>query len=257
MATSRPSWLRLGLPPVAVFLASMAIAQGIVELKLVPAWLLPPPTRVLAALWNQWSVLGPALWFTTRASLAGFALSVLVGVGAAVLMVSSRWVQRAFYPYAVFFQTVPIIAIAPLLVIWFGWGMQTIIIAAFIVSIFPVLANALTGLLSTDPALKDLFRLYGASRWATLFKLRLPAALPSIMTGLRIAGGLAVIGAIVAEMVVGQSGLGAALAEARQRQNTDVVFAGVLLAAFLGLGFFALVNLLAHLVLHRWHASEQ
>src|SRR5213075_2138516 len=130
-----------------------------------------------------------------------FAGSALFGISIAVFLSSSRGIQRAFFPYAVFFQTVPIVAIAPLLVIWFGYGMRTVIASAFIVSIFPVIANTLTGLLSTDPALRDLFRLYGASPSATLWKLRLPAALPQILTGLRIAGGLAVIGAIVGEFI--------------------------------------------------------
>ena len=131
----------------------------------------------------------------------------------------------------------PIIAIAPLLVIWFGYGMRTVIASAFIVSIFPVIANTLNGILSTDPALRDLFRLYGASPAVTLWKLRFPAALPQILTGLRIAGGLAVIGAIVGEFIGGQ-GLGSVVDVARTQQRTDKVFAAVLLASVLGLALF-------------------
>jgi NitT/TauT family transport system permease protein len=172
-----------------------------------------------------------------------------------VLLSSSRAIQRAFYPYAVFFQTVPIIAIAPLLVIWFGYGMKTVIAAAFIVSIFPVIANTLTGLLSTDPALRDLFRLYGASPGVTLVKLRFPAALPQILTGLRVASGLAVIGAIVGEFI-GGAGLGSVVDVARTQQRVDKVFAAVLLASVLGLALFGLINLVSVLTLRRWHASE-
>jgi NitT/TauT family transport system permease protein len=196
-----------------------------------------------------------ALWKTSQAALAGFALSTVAGIAAAVFLSSSKTIQRAFYPYAVFFQTVPVIAIAPLLVIWFGYGIRTVIASAFVVSIFPVIANTLTGILSTDPALRDLFQLYGASPLRTLFQLRFPAALPQILTGLRIAGGLAVIGAIVGEFIGGQ-GLGSVVDVARTQQRVDKVFAAVLLASVLGLALFGLVNAVSWLTLRRWHASE-
>jgi NitT/TauT family transport system permease protein len=134
--------------------------------------------------------------------------------------------------------------------------MKTVIASAFIVSIFPVIANTLTGLLSTDPALKDLFRLYGASAGVTLVKLRFPAALPQILTGLRVASGLAVIGAIVGEFIGGQ-GLGSVVDVARTQQRVDKVFAAVLLASLLGLALFGLINLISAVTLRRWHASEQ
>ena len=155
-----------------------------------------------------------------------------------------------------FFQTVPIIAIAPLLVIWFGYGTRTVVASAFVVSIFPVIANTLSGILSTEPALRDLFRLYGASTLVTLLKLRFPAALPQILTGLRVASGLAVIGAIVGEFIGGQ-GLGSVVDVARTQQRVDKVFAAVLLASVLGLALFGLINLVSYVTLRRWHASEQ
>src|SRR5436190_1109330 len=147
-------------------------------------------------------------------------------------------------------------ALVPLLLIWFGYGMRTVIASAFLVSIFPVIANTLTGILSTDPALRDLFRLYGASGRATLFKLRFPAALPQILTGLRVAAGLAVIGAIVGEFIGGE-GLGSIVDVARTQQRVDKVFAAVLLASVLGLGLFGLINMISALTLRHWHASEQ
>src|SRR5262249_5984204 len=159
---------------------------------------------VLQAMIDSRAELAQAMLKTSASALIGFALSTLTGIAIAILLSSSRSIQRAFYPYAVFFQTVPIIAIAPLLVIWFGYGMQTVVASAFIVSIFPVIANTLNGILSTDPNLRDLFQLYGASPGATLFKLRFPSALPQILTGLRVASGLAVIGAIVGEFIGGQ-----------------------------------------------------
>src|SRR5712671_863148 len=236
---------------VVTFILELLVREGFVK-----SYLLPAPSAVLAAMIESRQELMQAMWKTSSAALLGFALSTLAGVSIAVLLSSSPIVQRAFYPYAFFFQTVPIIAIARLLVIWFGYGMRTVIASAFVVSIFPVIANTLSGILSTDPALRDLFRLYGASGRDTLFKLRFPAALPQIFTGLRIASGLAVIGAIVGEFIGGQ-GLGSVVDVARTQQRVDKVFAAVLLASVLGLALFGLINLVSYVTLRRWHASEQ
>ncbi|HTM49661.1 MAG TPA: ABC transporter permease [Bryobacteraceae bacterium] len=244
------------VPALIPFLVLTLATELAVRGGLVKAYLVPPPSAIYLAVVDNWGELTAALGRTSAAALIGFALSASGGIAIAVLLSSSRAIQRALYPYAVFFQTVPIIAIAPLLVIWFGYGMRTVIASAFIVSIFPVIANTLTGLLSTDPALRDLFRLYGASTAVTLVKLRFPAALPQILTGLRIASGLAVIGAIVGEFIGGQ-GLGSVVDVARTQQRTDKVFAAVLLASVLGLALFGLINLVSAITLRRWHASEQ
>jgi NitT/TauT family transport system permease protein len=209
---------------------------------------------VLKSIFNDWFELWRATLDTATASLIGFGLSAAFGCLIAIALSSAAWVQRAFYPYAVFFQTVPIIAIAPLLVIWFGWD-RTVVASAFIVSIFPVIANTLTGLLSTDPALRDLFRLYEAKRLALLFKLRLPFALPHILTGLRIAAGLAIIGAIVGEFITG-AGIGGAIMVSRQQNRVDKVFAGLLLASLLGIVLFIVINIISRVALRHWHASE-
>lgn len=248
--------LRAILPPLIPFVAITATMEFLVREGFIRSYLLPAPSAVFLAIWNNGSELAQAMLKTSAAALIGFALSTLTGIAAAVLLSSSRWVQKAFYPYAVFFQTVPVIAIAPLLVIWFGYGMQTVIASAFVVSIFPVIANTLSGILSTDPALRDLFRLYGATPSMTLFKLRFPAALPQIFTGLRVAAGLAVIGAIVGEFI-GGGGLGSVVDIARTQQRVDKVFAAVLLASLLGLALFGLINLISRITLHSWHASEQ
>lgn len=248
--------LRRMVPPLIPFLLVTAVVEAAVRSGSIPAFLVPAPSSVFATVWADRRELFGALLTTAAGALAGFALSTAAGVAIAVILSSSRAVQRAFYPYAVFFQTVPIIAIAPLLVIWFGYGMKTVIASAFVVSIFPVIANTLTGILSTDPALRDLFRLYGASPRVTLLKLRFPAALPQILTGLRVASGLAVIGAIVGEFI-GGSGLGSVVDVARTQQRVDKVFAAVLLASLLGLALFAVLNLVSAVTLRRWHASEQ
>jgi NitT/TauT family transport system permease protein len=242
--------------PAIPFLVVTAALEGLVRAGWIKPFLLPPPSAVFQTTLRDAPELFAALAKTSAGAILGFALSALAGIAIAVFLSSSRAVQEAFYPYAVFFQTVPIIAIAPLLVIWFGYGMRTVVASAFIVSIFPVIANTLNGILSTDPALRDLFRLYDASTAATLWKLRFPAALPQILTGLRIAGGLAVIGAIVGEFIGGQ-GLGSVIDIARTQQRTDKVFAAVLLASVLGLALFGVINIASRLVLRRWHVSEQ
>ncbi len=244
------------LPPLIPAVVVIALMEIAVRQGWVASYLVPTPTAIMTAMIQSRQELLQAFLKTSAGALLGFALSTLGGVAAAVLLSSSRVIQRSFYPYAVFFQTVPIIAIAPLLVIWFGYGMKTVVASAFVVSIFPVIANTLTGLLSTDPALRDLFRLYGASGRVTLFKLSFPAALPQILTGLRVASGLAVIGAIVGEFIGGE-GLGSVVDVARTQQRVDKVFAAVLLASVLGLALFGLINLISSLTLRRWHVSEQ
>jgi NitT/TauT family transport system permease protein len=171
----------------------------------------------------------------------------------------SRTIERGLYPYALFLQTVPIVAIAPLLVLWFGPGLRAVSVSAFIVSVFPVIANTLSGMRSVDPRLRDLFRLYGARRVDSVFKLELPFALPSIATGLRVASGLSVIGAIVGEFVAGFSeghaGLGITVLAAYRQLRTDLLFAAVALASLLGLGLFAAVNFGSSLVLRKFRSG--
>jgi len=248
--------IRKAIPAAIPFVVVTLSLEWLVRAGWIKAFLVPPPSAVFQTILRDWPELFAALAKTSTGAILGFVLSAVAGIAIAIFLSSSRAIQEAFYPYAVFFQTVPIIAIAPLLVIWFGYGMRTVVAAAFIVSIFPVIANTLDGILSTDPALRDLFRLYGASPATTLWKLRVPAALPQILTGLRIAGGLAVIGAIVGEFIGGQ-GLGSVIDIARTQQRTDKVFAAVLLASVLGLVLFGLINILSRLVLRNWHVSEQ
>lgn len=244
------------LPPLLPAIIVIALAEIVVRQQWVASYLVPAPSAIVHAMIESRAELTQAFLKTSSGALLGFALSTTAGIAIAVLLASSRAIQRSLYPYAVFFQTVPVIAIAPLLVIWFGYGMKTVVASAFIVSIFPVIANTLTGILSTDPALRDLFSLYGASASVTLFKLRFPAALPQILTGLRVASGLAVIGAIVGEFIGGE-GLGSVVDVARTQQRVDKVFAAVLLASILGLALFGLINAISALTLRRWHASEQ
>ncbi|HSV15793.1 MAG TPA: ABC transporter permease [Tepidisphaeraceae bacterium] len=251
------------LPPVLVFVCAAVALELYVRIRQLPMYYMPRPTDVLRIMLDaeQRRRLLASLLVTTEAALIGFTASVIVGILIAIALAASRWVRRAFYPYTLFFQTVPIVAIAPLLVIWFQAGLTSVSVSAFIVSVFPVIANTLAGLLATEPALLDLFQLYGAGSIERLWKLRLPYAMPSIVTGLRVAAGLAVIGTVVGEFLVGtlgeSEGLGVRIVSAMKNGRTDLVFAAVLIASLLGLALFAVVNLAGHLMLRRWHTSEQ
>lgn len=255
----KTSFLRAALAPLAALVILLALWEGLTRILALPAWLLPPPSAVAAAGAHEALPLWNAALTTGRSALVGFGLSAGVGVLAAVLLSSSRLLERALYPYTLFLQTVPIVAIAPLLVLWFGPGARAVAVSSFIVSLFPVIANTLSGLRSVDPALRDLFRLYGARRLATLWKLELPAALPHLFTGLRVASGLAVIGAIVGEFVAGFSedaaGLGILVLASYRQLRTDLLFAAVLAASVLGLALFGAVSLTGSRLLRRWHPS--
>lgn len=242
-------------PPLLVFVLVTVAAELVIARGWVPAFLVAPPTAVFRSLYHDWSVLSHAAGRTALFAAEGLVRSAVIGIVVAMVLSSHPLLRRAFYPYAVFLQTVPIIAIAPLLTIWFGHGKPTVVASAFIASVFPVVAATLVGLSSTEPALRDMFRLYRAGPIATLFKLRLPSALPSIFTGLRVAAALSVIGAIVGEFVT-NGGLGTLILVAKPQQRVDQIFAALILAAVIGIGFTLIVDLLARLMLRRWHASE-
>lgn len=248
------NYLKVGLPLVAFFV----IVSGweiLVQLKWINSFILPGPSQIYHSLIEDRTELWSALGYTALSVSLSFFLSIVLGMGLAILVFTSETILYAFYPYTIFFQTVPIIAIAPLLVIWFGYGIPAIVASGFIVSVFPILASTLTGLMSADPALRDLFVLYRASRLQTMVKLYLPSSLPFILNGFRISGGLAVIGTIVGEFL-GGLGIGSIIDVARAQQRIDKVFAAVLLASLLGLILIKLIDLMSYILLKNWHASE-
>jgi NitT/TauT family transport system permease protein len=246
------SWL----PPLLPLILSLGAAEIAVRMAWVPSYLIPAPSEVLQSLLDDRPELALAAWATLSSALAGLALSFIAGTFFAIALSSSDLARRAFYPYAVFFQTVPIISIAPLLVIWFGFGQPTVIASAAIVSVFPIIASTLLGLKSTEPALLDLFKLYTASSGQILWMLKIPFALPQIFSGLRIASGLAVVGAIVGEFI-GGGGLGSVVDAARTQQRIDRVFAAVLISSLLGVVLVGAVNFISVLSLGSWHSSER
>ncbi len=251
--SSRGVFRKVG-PPLLPFVFIVAVAEIAVRAGWIQEFLFPAPSSVLKTLSDDRHELFQGFSETALAAIVGLILSFIVGVGFAIVLSASSFLRRAFLPYAIFFQTVPIISIAPLLVIWFGFGRPTVIASAFIVSIFPIVASTLLGLQSTDPALIDLFRLYSGSRWSQMVKLRIPFALPQIFSGLKIATGLAVIGAIVGEFI-GGGGLGSVVDAARTQQRTDKVFAAVLISSALGLALVGFINFLSWSALRHWHAS--
>jgi NitT/TauT family transport system permease protein len=241
--------------PLAPVLLIGVLLEVLVKSGLLPSYLVPSTSEVVRSLWVDRVELLNGFASTALGAVAGLLMSLVVGLIAAIGLSLSSALRRAFLPYAVFFQTVPIIALAPVLVIWFGFGRPTVIASAFIVSVFPMIANAIAGLQAADPRLIDFFHLFHASRWQILWKLRLPTAMPMIFTGLKIAAGLAVIGAVVGEFVAG-GGLGEVVDAARTQQRLDKVFAAVLLSSFLGLALVAMIDLVSKLSLKSWSTER-
>ncbi|HWJ73484.1 MAG TPA: ABC transporter permease [Kaistia sp.] len=245
--------------PLVMLGGLIALWAWYVKAYNVPHYILPGPDLVAQAMVRDWGVLGPALLVTLTITFEALAIALVGGVLIAILFASSRWVEIALSPYMVILQVTPIIAIAPLILIYTSTTQQALLICAWIVAFFPVLSNTTQGLKSTDHNLLNLYELYGASRWQTLFLLKLPAALPYFLTGLRIAGGLALIAAVVAEFAAGSAGAGSGLAfrllESQYRLNIPRLFAALILLCATGVAIFGATSLLSHLLLRRWHES--
>ncbi len=236
-------------PPCAAVLLLLALWQALVAAFGVSPFILPSPARIATALWQDRGQLLHGALLTAQATLLGFLLAATVGIVTGSLLSVSRRVERAIYPLTLLFQMVPLVAIAPVLVIWLDNGAPAVIAASAIVAVFPVIANTLAGLRSADPLLEELFDLYRASAWQRWTRLRVPSAIPSVLTGLRVAAGLATIGAVVGEFVAGFSSdaapLGMVITASQREFRTDRVFAAVLLASLIGFALFAIVSLLA------------
>jgi NitT/TauT family transport system permease protein len=246
------------LLPVVVLAAGIAVWDLVVRINDIPPHILPGPGAVFWTLISDWPVLSQSLLTTLTTTLEGFVAAAVGGIALALLFNQSRWLEYSLFPYAVILQVTPVIAIAPLLLIYLP-QQAAVIVCAWIVGFFPVLANTTLGLNSVDRNLAGLFRLYGASRLQTLAFLKLPSALPYILGGLRIAGGLSLIGAVVAEIAAGSAGAGSGLAyrilESGYRLNIPRMFAALLLLSAAGIVIYGLLALTSHLVLRRWHES--
>ena len=248
------------VPPAVLFVLVLFGWHLGTELSGVERYLLPPPSAVAQAAWEDRGMLVNAIALTSASAVCGFLLSLTVGTCIAIVFSFSRLVRTSCYPYAIFMQTVPIVAIAPLIVVWFGYGFRSVVLVAFIISLFPIITNATTGLTSIDQDLLDLFRLHNASRSQLLFKLQLPLAVPYIVTGARISSGMAIVGSIVGEFFTGYGsanfGLGYLIMQSTNLLRTDELFAAVLASTGLGVIVFALVNLIGATILVRWYPEQ-
>jgi NitT/TauT family transport system permease protein len=249
--------LRVGLP-ILVLAVGVILWHVVVRVFAIPPFVLPGPGLVLATLVVDSGLLWNSLLVTLLTTFQGFLLAAVGAIGLAILFNQSRLVEYSFYPYAVILQVTPVVAIAPLLLIYLPQPLA-VLACAWIVAFFPVLANTTLGLNSVDHNLLALFELYNASRWQVLRKLKLPSALPQMLAGLRIAGGLSLIGAVVAEIAAGSAGAGSGLAyriaESGYRLNIPRMFAALLLLSLAGVAIFFALSGVSYLMLRRWHES--
>lgn len=252
------AWPRI-LAPLVIGVLALAFWEGMVRWNAIPPYILPGPLLVAQTLVEDWGTLSGSLLITLRITFMALAAAVIVGVALAVLFTQSKWLEMSLLPYAVILQVTPIVAIAPLIIIWAGDINLALLICAWIVAFFPILSNTILGLNSADHNLINLFQLYGATRWQTLRYLKLPAALPYFLAGLKISGGLALIGAVVAEFVAGTGGSASGLAyrilEAGYQLKIPRVFAALIMISLTGIAIFLVTSWVSHLLLRRWHES--
>jgi NitT/TauT family transport system permease protein len=246
--------------PLLVGILLTALWQGLVVGLELPAYLVPSPNLMLQTLVTDWAMLGMALLSTLKVTLLAFVTATTVGVLISFLFVQSRRIETALFPYAVLLQVTPIVAVAPLIIIWVKNPTSAMTVCASLVALFPIISNTTLGLRSVDPDLQSYFKLNRATRWQQLLRLRIPSALPYFFGGLRISSGLSLIGAVVAEFVAGTGGSGAGLAyqilQAGFQLNIPRMFAALLLISLAGVALFALMAWLSKLALGSWHASE-
>jgi NitT/TauT family transport system permease protein len=245
--------------PLAVGLLMLAGWEAVVRINSIPPYILPGPVLVAETLWRDGPSLLLSLTVTLRITLAALAAAVILGGALAILFAQSRLLEISLFPYAVILQVTPIVSIAPLIIIWVNDTFLSLLVCAWIVAFFPIVANTTLGLKSADRNLVALFQLYGASRWQVLRYLRLPSALPYFLAGVRISGGLALIGAVVAEFVAGTGGASTGLAsrilEAGYRLEIPRLFAALLLLSLTGIAIFAALSWLSRRMLAHWHES--
>ncbi|NVN49840.1 ABC transporter permease subunit [Mycolicibacterium hippocampi] len=252
----------------AIFYPLLSLAVGLVVWSIVSylvlephrRFMLPPPVDVLRNSLLDWTHLQPmltALSVTAQVTVVGFVVAVVVGIGTGVVMCQARWLEKIIYPYAVVIQVIPILAIVPLIGLWLGYGMAARTLVCVLIAVFPIITNTHFGIRSVDRGMHELFTISGASRWDRLVKLELRAALPAILTGVRTAAGLVVVGAIIGDMFFakGQPGIGTLLDVYRGRLQSDDLIAAIVLASIFGVVVFAIMGVVTRLAVGRWHES--
>jgi NitT/TauT family transport system permease protein len=251
-------WARI-LAPLAIGVIALGLWEWAVHANEIPSYILPGPIEIGRTLIRDWHTLQVSLWITLQITFAALFVAAVLGLALAVLFAQSRVIELSLFPYAVILQVTPVVAIAPLIIIWVDDIRIALLICAWIVAFFPILSNTTLGLNSADHNLQDLFRLYRASRWQMLMRLRLPTAMPYFLAGLKISGGLALIGAIVAEFVAGTGGRASGLAyrilESGYNLQIPRMFAALVLVSLTGIAIFLVMSLISHLALRHWHES--
>ncbi|WP_436411678.1 ABC transporter permease [Variovorax ginsengisoli] len=246
--------------PLLVGVVLIGLWQGLVTAMELPPYLVPSPYLMMQTLVTDWVPLGMALMVTLKITVLSFVVATIAGVLISFLFVQSKLIETALFPYAVLLQVTPIVAVAPLIIIWVKNPTAAMVVCAALVALFPIISNTTLGLRSIDPDLQSYFKLNRATRWQQLVRLRIPSALPYFFGGLRISSGLALIGAVVAEFVAGTGGSGAGLAyqilQAGFQLNIPRMFAALLLISLTGVALFVLMAWLTKLALGSWHASE-
>jgi NitT/TauT family transport system permease protein len=247
------------LPPVLIlvlFLGSWHIGALMYDM----AFLLPTPWTVAQQFVADFDIIMIGLAQTFTAAFLGYIIAALLGISVATIMSLSKILERSLYPYAILLQTVPIVAVAPLIVLWFGFEIKSIIIISVIIALFPIINNTLLGLKSTNTTLVEMFNYHKTNKFSTFYKLRFPAAIPNIFAGLKISAGLSVIGAIVGEFIIGsgseEGGLGIQIIYAQSNLETALVMALILTATGLGFAFFMTIQTIGWLLMRKWHESE-
>jgi NitT/TauT family transport system permease protein len=255
-----PAKLQRVAYPAVVAIVLLALWQGLVTGFKLPPYLVPSPVLMMQTLFADWQSLGGALLVTLKITVLSFVVAVVVGTLISFLFVQSRAIETALFPYAVLLQVTPIVAVAPLIIIWVKNPTASLVLCAALVALFPIISNTTLGLRSIDPDLQSYFAMNRANRFQTLVRLRIPSALPYFFGGLRISSGLALIGAVVAEFVAGTGGSATGLAYqilmAGYQLNIPRMFAALLLISLAGVGLFVLMAWLSKLALGSWHASE-
>ncbi len=258
-ARRRETVLRIVLPVTVVTLLFL-VWEAMVRINNIPHYILPAPSVILTTLLNNWDSLSPALWFTVKLTLLALGAAIAGGVLLAIAFSMSKWVEIGLFPIAVILQVTPIVAIAPLILIYVSSTTAALLLCAWIVAFFPILSNTVIGLKSADSNLRDLFTLYQTTPWQRFRYLLMPSALPYFMAGLKVAGGLSLIGAVVAEFTAGtagrETGLASRILESSFRTEIPMMFAALLLVSLLGIAIFVVFAGLSRWVLGHWHESE-
>jgi NitT/TauT family transport system permease protein len=255
-AASLGVWLKRRAAPLIVFAALFAVWEVAVHLTGVKEYLLPPPSKVWTEFLKRYDTVMASAWVTTQEIIAGYLLAIVVSIPLALTVAYSRFVETAIYPVVVFLQIIPKIAIAPLFIIWFGFGFTPKLLIVFLLSFFPIVVASIAGFKSVDPEITDFARTTGADEWKMFIKIRLPQALPDIFTGLKVGAALSATAAVVAEFVASDRGLGYLLLQYNGNLETPMVFAVIVLLSLIGLAVYYVVEIVERIAIP-WHVSQQ